>query len=173
MRIKENKGDFRKKIIYFRNKDQIGVIMGITNPITIEIAHLLTGDIPKNIQKTADSITWFDDLVKPIENMVDNEWTDFLETELVYLRNNGILEIRKTVGERTASTRLARSLFPLSGVVRMDTPLALGAQYTFLPSDESDVAILRLRAIYKCGQSPLTQMDCIHEYLVLIYDEED
>ena len=172
--LKETVPDCRKRIIYFRDKERIGFIMGIEKPVTVEVGKLLTGDaITENIHHTMDSITWFNDLITPIENMVDNEWTEFSSSDLVHLRNNGILEIKKQVGDRTVSTRLARSLFPLAGVVRMDTPLALGARYAFLPSEQSDVSILRIQAFYKCGQSPLTQMNCVHEYLVLIYDEED
>lgn len=166
-RAEENDPNGRKSICYYHSKTGIELQMG---NCLIEIATLLT-DIPDNIKPIADSITWFDALTEPIKDMEDIEWVPFTEDELIHLRNNGILNIGRTVQNREVATRLARSLFCLAGVTRLDNPIALAGKYTMIPSQQSDVAILRMHMVYKCGQSLNITVDTIHEYLILIYNQ--
>lgn len=175
-RAQENDMDCRKNIEYFRTEELIGIQLG---NYAIDVARLITGETTDNIKNVANSVTWFDDLF-PIageeSNTESNDslhagWDTFTDKDLINIRNNGIFNIHKETRGRTVATRLARSLFCLAGVSRMDTPIALAGEYTTFPSDQSDVAILRIHAIYKCGQSLNITVNTIHEYLVLIYNE--
>lgn len=167
--IENGDKDCRKDIEYIRTPERIELRMGT---YIMTIAELLTTDPGENLQAVANSVHRYDDLIEPIENMADNRWVPFTTENLIHIRNNGIFGIKQTVGTRMVKTRLARSLFCLAGVSRLNTPIALSACYTTLPSTESDVAILRIHTIYKCAQNTNVRVDCIHEYLLLIYDEE-
>lgn len=164
--VEDSVEDCRKDIEYIRNKNEVLVRMG---SVTIPFATLLTEEPSTEVKSIADSITWYGDLIDSVGRTDANHWVSFTDLDLIHLRNDGIHPIEHTVGDRVVKTRLARSLFCLAGVSRKDTPLAKSACYTALPSDQSDVAMLRINAIYKCGQSTKVVVDCIHEYLVLMY----
>ena len=169
--ISENVEDARKNIIYSRDKDGIYITFGIVKPTTLKIAQLLTGETSEIYEKTANSIIDFKSLISPIENMYDNEWASLSQEDLVNIRNDKLVDIsHKFENGILATSRLGRSLFCLAGVSRRDTPISIATDYAFLPSDQSDVAMLRLHTMYKCGQSAMFGLECIHEYLVLIYD---
>lgn len=165
----------RKSIEYYRNEMEIGVMF---SDITVVVARILDFDHDqsignnkaKMIMETAKHIESFNSILDEIDRSDITSWCDFSDENLIHLRNNGVLEIWQKVGEHVPKTRLARSLFCLAGVSRLDTPLAMAARYAFLPSAESDVAMLRVQATYKCGQSTTVRVDCVHEFLLLMYE---
>lgn len=170
----------RKSIIYFRTKGHIGINLGSYQVIIAEVLNLdlkkrildvFNKEFLSDIEATANSIGWFDDLIQPVEEAENNDWYSFTEKDLIRLRNNELLRISSKVDNTLMSAKLARSLFYMAGVTRTDTPIAEAVRYAFLPSDQSDVAILRIHAKYKCGQNALIVVNCIHEYLSLIYDD--
>lgn len=177
--IQERDKSARKNILYFRNKTRMGLILGNHEVI---IANVLDDNLSKKIEEadknaltsitaTANSVGWFSELIDPIENTANNKWIPFTKESLIHLRNDGVFRISSMIDGVVASSKLTRSLFYMAGVTRTDTPIAESASYAFLPSDQSDVAILRIYAKYKCGQSTMTVLNCIHEYLSLVYDD--
>lgn len=177
--IQERDKSARKSILYFRNKSQIGLTLGNHEVI---IANVFDENLSKKIEEvdkgalnaiiaTANSIGWFVDLIDPIENAANNKWIPFTKENLTHLRNDGVFRVSSMIDGVVASSKLTRSLFYMAGVTRTDTPIAESASYAFLPSEQSDVAILRIYAKYKCGQSTMTMLNCVHEYLSLVYDD--
>lgn len=155
----------RKNIVYHRDQLKISVFMG---NVEIRVADLIK-EPDETMLATANSVSWYKDLIDPINEMPDREWKPFATNDLIHIRNNGIYQIVERQENKEVNIKLTRTpIFCLAGVSRMDTPIALGAEYVTLPSDESDVGILRIHAVYKCGQSAAITVDCVHEYLVLL-----
>ena len=169
--INENKRELRKNIKYYRTKEEFGFIFGDT--YTVQLAKLLVGDVSTNILSVASGITIFNDLIYPMENMVENAWKDLSLSQLIALRDGQILDILDNIGDKMVSTRIAKSLFILAGVSRYGNPIANASRYVFLPSDQSDLSTFRLQSIYKCGQSENIKIDCVHEYIILVYGDLD
>lgn len=166
----------RKSIVYFRTKQKIGMMLGNTEIIIAELLNTsleeaLQPAVLKQVNDTADSVRWFDDLKEDVELADNNEWTPLSASTLTLLNNNGVYRLNKIIDGKSISCRITRSLFYMAGVKRAEAPIAEAAQYAFLPSDQSDVAILRIQVIHKCGQSQLMMVNCIHEYLFLIFDD--
>lgn len=170
--INTERKEFRSKIEYVKSEGYFGFYLEDTegNHLALTIGRLITEDIPENIKNTANGVSYYKDLIDPVDNMINNGWEEFDVDTMTRLRDEQIIPIQKVIGDRLVSTRLARSLFVLAGVSRKGTPIAQMLRYVFLPSDQSDVAMLRCHAIYKCGQSINITVNCIHEYLVLMYD---
>ena len=174
--VNTEKPEYRKNITYVKSETYFGFYMETSDGehLVIQLGELITEDIPKHVTDTANGLTVYNDLIDPIDNMVGNEWIEMDDDTLIKLRDKEIISLSNRVGGRFVETRLAKSLFILAGVARRGTPIALSVKYAFLPSDQSDVAILRCHSVYKCGQSTAFKVDCIHEYLILIYgDDED
>ena len=174
-RINEEKPELRKNISYVKSPDYFGFYLESPTGehLVIQLGKLITEDIPEHVQATANQLTTFQDLIDPIDNMVGNEWTELDIDTMISLRDEHIIRLKKVIGDRLAETRVARSLFILAGVTRKGTPLAQMIKYAFLPSDQSDVAMLRCHAIYKCGQTTNFSVNCIHEYLILMYRDAE
>ncbi|MCM1220355.1 MAG: hypothetical protein NC548_38315 [Lachnospiraceae bacterium] len=163
--VAENVPNARKNIVYYRDQTKISVFMG---NVEIRVADLVK-EPDETMLATANSVSWYADLIEPINEMPDKEWTQLTTDELINIRNNGIHQIIEREDNKEVKIKLTRTpIFCLAGVSRMDTPIALAASYVTLPSDESDVGILRIHAVYKCGQSAAITVDCVHEYLVLL-----
>lgn len=167
--VAANVPNARKDITYYRDQNKISVFMG-----TAEICvAALVKEPDETMLATANSVSWYEDLFSPIENMPDREWTELTNDELVNIRNNGVHYIIEQKDNKIVKTKITRNpIFCLAGVSRLDTPIALNARYVMLPSEQSDVAILRIHAIYKCGQSTTITVDCVHEYLALLCWED-
>ena len=159
----------RKEIYYIREQDGIYVrFLGIPKPY--KVFKLLTEDI-ENIIQSANNITWFDDFINSVTDSGRN-WDSLSHENLLMIRNNGVIDIGQTVDDKIVKSRIARSLFTMASSTRMDNPIALTTEYAFLPSDTSDIAIMRLHSDYKpTKDSKLIKVECIHEYLVLVYND--
>lgn len=168
--IKENKGQLRKSIEFYRNQRELGFIFG---SYVVPIGQLFTDEPDENLRQLDASLSWFNNMVNPVENMVDNTWYELNQDTLIAIRDGALIDVRQKVGDTNISTRIAKSLFIMAGISRMGTPISQSAQYTFLPSNESNIMIFEIWAKYKCGQSTKIVLNCIHEYLALIYDEEN
>lgn len=163
----------RKEIYYIREKTGIYVRFG-NNAGIFQVYKLLTqddiGEKFEAIINSANGISWFDDFIKGVVDS-GRHWVDISHEDLIRLRNDGIMSIGQEVDDKIVVSRIARSLFTMAYAGRMDNPIALSSEYTFLPSDTSDIAIMRLHANYKPAKdSKLVKIECIHEYLVLIYN---
>lgn len=168
--IRENNKDARKMIIYKRDKE--GIYIQFSGLGDFQIATLMTIDYDvdndNNYVGLASGITWFDNLVDTVET-----WKSISDEDLVNLRNNEVLMLEQEVGGTHIWSRVARSIFITSGVSRLNTPLARHIDYTFFSLDTKDsIGIMRLHAMYNNpGSSKLINVECIHEYTILIYDE--
>lgn len=159
----------RKDITYYRDQNKISVFMGTAE---ICVASLVK-EPDENMLAVANSVSWYADLFTPIEEMPDKDWTSFTNEDLINIRNNGIYTIVERNDNKEVKTKITRTpIFCLAGVSRLDTPIALSARYVLLPSKESDVGLLRIHVVYKCGQSAAIQLDCVHEYLALLCWED-
>lgn len=167
--VAESVPNARKNIVYYRDQMKISVYMG---NVEIPVATLVK-EPDEVMLETANSVSWFNDLIDPVEELPGKEWKQITVEDLVHIRNNGIYQIVERQENKEVKIKITRTpIFCLAGVSRMDSPIALAASYVTLPSDESDVGILRIHAIYKCGQSAAITVDCVHEYLVLLCWEE-
>ena len=165
--------DMRKKIIYEKHTDGIYIRCGVDRVSRFKVFELLTSksDIDDNVSNeirlSVQNIEWFDSMLE------DSDWFNFQNDQLVDIRNNGIMGIYQYFGERKVETRVARSLFMLAGVSRMNTPIANYASFSFTEPNEVNIGTVRFHANYKCGSSNLISMECFHEYILLAYNVED
>ena len=167
--VTTNVPNARKDIRYYRNQDKISVFMGTAEIIIAELVKEPT----ETMLATANSVSWYSDLIVPVDDMPDKEWIPFTNDELIHIRNNGVYNIIEKKDNKEVKIKITRNpIFCLAGVSRMDTPIALSAEYVILPSEESDVGILRIHAVYKCGQSAMITVNCVHEYLALLCWED-
>lgn len=178
--IKENKKELRKDIYLLRDKEGLYIefchdisqryqIFGLIN------SNYLTDAEFNHYLKCGSGITWFDDVVNTIGGPF--QWTNFTEDELISLRNDSIMVLRQTIKNIPLFARIARSVFVLSGVTRKGMPLAEKARYALLPPSENenkDIGLLRIHTVHKSpGGSKLINVEVIHDYMILIYNEED
>ena len=169
--INTEKSEYRKNITYVKSETYFGFYMETAEGehLVIQLGKLITDNIPEHVKSTADGLTMYQDLTNPVDNMMGDKWVDMDEDMLIRIRDGEAITVTRDLGDRLAETRIAKSLFILAGVTRKGTPIALSMKYTFLPSDQSDIAIFRCHANYKCGQSTTFKINCMHEYLVLMY----
>lgn len=162
--IKDSNPAARKDIRIIKDEDGIFIKMVGCDPITV--AYRMTdglteasckGFVPKN----------FGDL-----EVTDYEWDSLLETEMVGLRNNGLMMISQKHSDIRMWSRIAKSVFPMAGTTKADTPIAREIKFTFMEPNESqkDVATLRFLVTYKTpGGSSLINIRCVHQYRVFVY----
>lgn len=172
--IKADNKEARKKIVMSRDREGISITFNGMKPLQlfslIDRNYCSEEDYQSYLSKTS-GLTWFKDFVDSCD-----EWRKIDTYDLIDLRNNSLKIIRQEVEGNVLWARIARSIFTMSGVTRLDTPLAESVLYTFLHSEniQKDTALLRIHARYKSpGNSNLIKVECIHEYVVLIYDEGD
>lgn len=167
--FKTNK-EARKKIVLIRTKEGVSIQFNGLQPMMLFVNEKLwkfDDTIPYH--QTTAHLTWFNDYLN-----TPNNWIPIETKDLVNLRNNGLMVIRQEINGLKLWSRIARSIFIMSGVSRMDTPLAKHVEYTFIHSDtiQTDTAVMRLHARYnEPGGSNLITVECVHEYVILVYDE--
>lgn len=166
-KIKTEEVGARKKILIVREKKVIGVQFNGLE--FIPIFELLENTTNGGIDVT-DDLRWYQDYTDPL---VYN-WSSISTQDLIDLRNNGLKVIKQEMSDGAIGwSRIAKSVFPMAGVTKMDTPFADRVYYTFIPSKQDNIATLRLHVMYKSpGGSKLIHIECIHEYLVLLYNED-
>lgn len=162
--IKGNNPSARKDIRVIKDEDGMVIKMTGCNPITVayrmpddSVSASCKGFIPRN----------FGDL-----EVTDYEWDSLLETEMVGLRDNGLVMISQKHNDVKMWSRIAKSVFPMAGTTKAGTPIAKEIKFTFMEPNESqkDVATLRFLVTYKTpGGSSLINIKCIHQYRVFVY----
>ena len=170
--IKENNPIARKQIVYIREPK--GIYIKFAHMQKYQLFALLDPNYvdEEDIQRyeliTRD-LEWFSDYLS-----APNEWLNITQEEIINLRNNHLMVLRQDLGDTNVWARIARSIFTMAGVTRLGVSFADNVDYTFLHSEniQKDTALLRVHATYKSpGGSKLIKVNCIHEYVVLIYDE--
>lgn len=170
-KIKENAPEKRKRITLHRNIERIYIVFA--DDSEIELARLGDKDsLEEDVKQTANLVTEFQDIITTSETVSPNGFIDLSEQDLIDLRDDHLKELEETINGRRIHTRIARSLFPLAGITRTGNAFATYVKTIFLPSDQSDIAILRMHTLYPCSGSNIVKLDCIHEYLILAYAVE-
>ena len=170
--IKENNAPARKQIIYSRTKD--GIYIQFADMQRYQLFNLLDTNYTseediRRYELISRDLEWFSDYLS-----APNDWLNITQEEIINLRNNKLMVLRQDLGDTNVWARIARSIFTMAGVTRLGTSFADNVTYTFLHSEniQKDTALLRVHANYKSpGGSNLIKVNCIHEYIVLIYDE--
>ncbi len=171
--IKLDSPSFRKNVYYVCEEEELFLIFEdpiAAKRIEVSIARLLRDEIRDDILNTAKLIDWFDNLYNERSLIPTEYWARMSDSDLDVIKEGGIVPIVQEVDKRHVSTRLAKSLFMFSGVKRKGAPIANNVFYTFFPSQENDVSLLRIYASYPCGSGTM-YIETIHDYLVLIYEE--
>lgn len=168
--IKENNPEARKTIIY--KKDTTGIYIKFNGMGDFQIAKRIdmsgNDEYANRCKMASASLTCYEEYLN-----TPNPWINISTNDIIALRNNELRAITQDIGDGVkAWTRISRSIFTMAGVTRLGVPFADNIDYTFLHSDtiQKDTALLRLHSIYKSpGSSKLISVDCIHEYVVLLW----
>lgn len=165
--IKEEVKGARKKIYIVKEKDVMGV--QFNDMEFIPIFKLTISNPTGSYYDTSHDLMWYHDYVDPIVY----DWNSISVQDLIDLRNNKVKVIKQTMSDgKLGWARIAKSVFPMAGVTKMDVAFAEYVNYTFIPSDQDNIATLRFHVMYRApGGSKLIHIECIHEYLVLLYNE--
>lgn len=176
--IKENNKDARKEIKYIRNKN--GIYIRFNGGIEYKMFGLIT---PENIKefnmvdvvRCSNGIDWFDNFMNTPKSL-NSEWVKLEESDLIALRNGSPMTLKQVVSDKPLWSRIAKSVFTMSGVSRIGQPIAESAEYSMMPPKPDalePIGMLDIHAKYKSpGGSKIITVESIHEYLILIYNEE-
>lgn len=177
--IKTNNKDARKEIIY--SKDQHGIYIHFYGGIKYQIFKILSNhsideDTRAMYEYAASGFNWFNDLLT-IPTTVGSTWVQFKQHDLIDLRNKRISTLAQYVSGMLMWTRIAKSLFTMAGTSRFGTPIAMEGEYSFLPpskDSDSHVGTFNMHVKYRPPMdSKFIDIECIHEYTILIYGEEN
>lgn len=162
-KIKEENPAARKDIRVIKTEYGMSINLVGCEPIIITTKYVPIDGDP--IHNTIPN--YFGDM-----EVTDYEWDSLLETEMVSLRDNGLMVISQRHEDMKMWSRIAKSVFPMAGTTKTGTPIAKEIKFTFIePSEEQkDVATLRFLVTYKTpGGSSLIDIRCIHQYRVFVY----
>lgn len=178
--IKENNMYIRKQITYIRTPD--GIFVEFYGGLRYQIFKLLDknqiedNEEYNNYINCARCINWFDDFLK-IPGSLDSEWVKFSEDELIDIRDGKVFAMHQFVLDTLMWTRIAKSTFTMAGVSRLGNPIASDAEFTFIPPSPNanePVGMFDMHVMYKSpADSKLIKVECIHEYIILLYSEEE
>jgi hypothetical protein len=175
--IKKNYKDARKSITYVRDDEGIYIRFNSIN-VPIPIFSRIDAD-----DCGIDNYRMYNlEMIQKLEifsyyaEFIDSNGFDLTEADLIDIRANGVKSIwQKIDGGLTAWTRISKSLFPMAGTGRLDTPIALSSKYRFIcDSNNSKLAKVLFHNRYKStGDSKLVPVECIHEYTLLMLDDDE
>ena len=178
--IKETNKEARKEIRYIRRKE--GIFIRFYGGIEFQIFGLVEKENIDNedefikVMQCANGIKWFNNFVETPE-LLESEWLSLNQDTLISLRDGEPLTLTQTVSEKPMWARIAKSVFTMAGVSRIGSPIANQVEYSFIPPAPTAVepiGMLELHAVYKSpADSKLIKVECIPEYMILIYKEED
>lgn len=177
--IKDNNKDARKEIRYIRRKE--GIYIQFYGGLEFKLFGLITEESMNNedfsiVKQCANGVRWFENFIETPE-LIESEWIPINTNTLVALRDGAPITLTQTVKDTPMWARIAKSVFTMAGVSRIGTPIANRAEYSIIPpaKDASQpIGMLELHASYKApADSKLISVECIHEYMILIYNEEE
>lgn len=177
--IKENNKEARKQITYIRTPE--GIFIEFYGGMKYQVFGLLDRNYIdevdyRNYINCAGGINWFNDFLETPKTL-DSHWIKFSEFDLIGLRDGIPYTMHQVVLDIPMWTRIAKSTFTMAGVSRLGSPIALNAEYAFIPptpSASEPVGMFDMHVIYKSpADSKLIKVECIHEYIILIYNEEE
>lgn len=177
--IKENNKDARKQITYIRSPE--GIFIEFYGGLRFHVFGLLDRnyideDEYMNYINCASGINWFNDFLET-PSFMNSGWISFNEGDLIGLRDGKVYTMHQTVSNVPMWTRIAKSTFTMAGVSRLGSPIASNAEFTFIPPSQSasePVGMFDMHVVYKSpADSKLIKVECVHEYMILIYSEED
>lgn len=167
--IRTNHKEERTDIRYIRTKDGAYIRMGNLDLIPI----FTLNDLSEHYDEycaNMEFVSTFDEMLAPHED----QWSEMTKDQMVQIRNNAIATLSQSKEDGVHGwARIAKSVFPMAGTGKKDTPIALGVRYDFTGDQDienSHVLTLTLAADYKpSGSSTLIKVRCIHEYWVFIF----
>lgn len=177
--IGESNKEARKEIRYIRRKE--GIYVRFNGDIEFKIFGLVSKEhIDENtlntIIQSTNNIGWFDEFLDT-PRLINSEWVPIDQPKLISLRNGSPLTLVQKVSNKPIWARIAKSVFTMAGVLRFDNPIAEHAEFSIIPPrmDASEpVGMLEIHALYRePGGSKIIKVECIHEYMILIYNEEE
>lgn len=179
--VTEEDKELRKGIIYSRDTE--GIYIDFPNGHSIAVALVidnptlfLDNDVLRMITTISRQISTFSELLK-FPEIINSNWINIDRETLISIRDGSPITISQTVNDKKMYARIAKSVFVASGASRFGNPIAEEAKYAFIPPRSDNnvyTGLLELYARYKTpGTSKLINIECIHEYVVLIYEEEE
>lgn len=177
-KLKENNKEARKEIKYIRDKD--GIYIQFYGGIRFQIFGLIDRNYMEdgefeNVINCANGVSWFKDFIKTPE-CVNSCWNSMGSNELIALRDGAAMTLHQVVSNKPMWARIAKSVFTMAGVSRIGSPIANHAEYAFIPptrESKEPIGMLEIHALYKSpADSKIITVECIHEYMILIYNEE-